>query len=161
MLFKSKVSVYPSPVGSPKLSSIGPESQMLWGLKFPVQDSQAGEPNMGLRSLTPAIRFFSSLWVTHPEGMRLDYSTRLLLLPVSLWFLLYVFSCRRSFLEVSGLFHQWLFYRCDFSVLMRGAQGLSTLLSWMIFSFVFFVIFFLFFFFRAAPAAYGSSQARG
>ena len=49
--------------------------------------------------------------------------------PVSLWFLLYVFSCRRSFLVGSSFFHQWLFCRwlwfwCAHE---RWTQGLSIL----------------------------------
>ena len=47
------------------------------------------------------------LFVDHAPGdMGLDYTTTLSLLSVSLWFLLYVFNCRRSFLLHSGLFDQ-------------------------------------------------------
>ena len=55
--------------------------------------------------------------------MGFDYIRSLPLLPILLWFLLYVFSCRRSFLVGSGLFHQWLFSdSCNFGVLMRGGE---------------------------------------
>ena len=51
--FKSEVSISSSRLGLLKLSPAGLQSQMLWGLIFPVQDPQAGEPDMGLRTLTP------------------------------------------------------------------------------------------------------------
>ena len=45
-------------------------------------------------------------FVGHPTGvMGLDYIVSPPVLPTPLWFLLYVFSCRRSFLVGSGLFH--------------------------------------------------------
>ena len=44
--------VSPSPVGLSKLSPTDLQSQMFWGLVFPVQDPWAGEPNVGLRTLT-------------------------------------------------------------------------------------------------------------
>ena len=48
---KSEVSISPYPLGLWKLSLTGLQSQILWGLVFPVQDPQAGEANMGLESL--------------------------------------------------------------------------------------------------------------
>ena len=51
MPFKSEVFISPSPLGLPKVSPAGPESQMLWGLIFLVQDSWARELNVG--PLTP------------------------------------------------------------------------------------------------------------
>lgn len=56
------------------LSPTGPaglQSQTLWVLIFPVQDPQAGESDVGLRSLTPwgaPLQVLSSLhlWVIHP-----------------------------------------------------------------------------------------------
>ena len=54
--------------------------------------------------------------------------------PHPLWFLLYVFSCRRFFLGDSDLFHQELF--CELLWLWRErvwVQGLSTLPSCLIF----------------------------
>ena len=50
--FKSEDSISPSPLGLPKLSLAALQSQMLRGLVFLVQDPWAGEPNMGLRTLT-------------------------------------------------------------------------------------------------------------
>ena len=44
-----------------------------------------------------------------PRVMGLDFIKDLPFLPVSVWFLLYVFNCRRSLLVGSGLFHRWLF----------------------------------------------------
>ena len=51
--FKSKVSIFPSPGGFLQLSSADPQSQMPWGLVFPVSDRWAGDPDMGLRTVTP------------------------------------------------------------------------------------------------------------
>ena len=57
--FKSEVSISSSPlkVSPPpallKVSPAGLQSQMLWGLIFPVQDPWAGKCNTGLRPLTP------------------------------------------------------------------------------------------------------------
>ena len=53
MPFKSEVSISCSPLGLLKLSPTVLQSQMLWGLLFLVQDPWAGEPDVGLRSLTP------------------------------------------------------------------------------------------------------------
>ena len=52
-LLESGVTISLSPLGLLKVSPTGLQSQMLWGLIFPVLDSWAGEPNMGLRPLTP------------------------------------------------------------------------------------------------------------
>ena len=51
--FESEVSIYPSPQGLIQLSPAGFQSQMLWGLIFPVLDPQAGELDMGLRTQAP------------------------------------------------------------------------------------------------------------
>ena len=51
--FKNEVSISPSPVGLLQLSPAGFQSQMLWGFIFLVLDPWAGEPDMGLRTLTP------------------------------------------------------------------------------------------------------------
>ena len=40
--FRSEVSIFSSPVGLSKLSSTSLQSQIFWGLIFPVQDTQAG-----------------------------------------------------------------------------------------------------------------------
>ena len=46
-------SISPSSLGTSKLSLSGLQSQMLWGLIFLVQDPQAGDSYMQLRTLTP------------------------------------------------------------------------------------------------------------
>ena len=51
--FKSEVSIYPSPLGLPKLGPAGLQSQMLWGLVLLMQDPWVAEPYVGLRILTP------------------------------------------------------------------------------------------------------------
>ena len=50
--FKSDISVSNTPVGCLRLNSIGFQSHMPWSFTFLVQDSQTGELNMGLRTLT-------------------------------------------------------------------------------------------------------------
>ena len=50
--FKSEVPISPSPVRFLQLSPVGLQSQMFWGL-FLMQEPHAGEPDMGLRTLTP------------------------------------------------------------------------------------------------------------
>ena len=102
--FKSGVSVSPSPVGLLLLGTADLQSQLLSGLIF-----QAGEPDVGLRSLlcnnlcrTVILQFVGHSWGLVVIGF--DYIS-------SLPFLLHIFSCRRSFLVVSSLFHQWLFSR--------------------------------------------------
>ena len=51
--FESEVSISPSPMGLLQLSPAGLKSQMLWELTFLVPDLWAGEPDVGLRTLTP------------------------------------------------------------------------------------------------------------
>ena len=85
---------------------------MLWGLIFSVQDPQAGKPDMGLRTLTPVGKplpyNYSPVCGLPTPGvgvhMGLDYMVNPPLPSISLWFLLYAFSCR-SFLIGSGRFH--------------------------------------------------------
>ena len=50
--FKSGV-YFPQPLGLQKVSPAGFQSQMSWGLVFPVQGSWAEEPEEGLRPLAP------------------------------------------------------------------------------------------------------------
>ena len=99
------------PLTLPKLSPASSQGQWLWGLIFLVQTP-------GLRSLMQGSEL-SLLWenlytvVIHhfvgcPPGFW-DFIKDLPFLPVSVWFLLYVFNCRRSLLVGSGLFHRWLF----------------------------------------------------
>ena len=49
----SMKSISLNPLAPPKVSPCGLPSQMLWGLVFPVQDPWAGEPDMGLKPLSP------------------------------------------------------------------------------------------------------------
>ena len=62
-------------------------------------------------------------FTTSPEGMGLDYYTRIpALIPTLLWFYLYSFHCRRSFLVSSGLFfliYDCFINNCNFGVPMR------------------------------------------
>ena len=93
MLFKNEVFISPSPVGLPKLSLTGLQSQTLWGLVFLVQDPWAKERDMGLSSLTPVgepLQCNYSLVCGSPIWgcMVLDYITSLPLLPILLWFVL-------------------------------------------------------------------------
>lgn len=41
-----------SPLGVPSVSPTGLESRVFWGLVLLAQESQAGEPDMGIRPLT-------------------------------------------------------------------------------------------------------------
>ena len=50
---KSGVSVSPSPVELLHSCPSGLQSQMLWGFLLPMPDPQGGEPDVGLRTLTP------------------------------------------------------------------------------------------------------------
>ena len=51
-LFKSRLSVSPSPMELLHTSPAGPQSQMPQGLLLPMPDPQAWEPDVGLRTLT-------------------------------------------------------------------------------------------------------------
>ena len=53
MSFKSGVSISHSPLARLEGSPARLQSQMFFGLDFLVQGPQAGEPDMGLRPLTP------------------------------------------------------------------------------------------------------------
>ena len=46
-------SLFSQPPGSTKIKPLGLQSQMFWELIFSSQDSQAGGPDVGLRTLTP------------------------------------------------------------------------------------------------------------
>ena len=105
-----RVSLYfPQSFGAPEIKPNWSSRSNALGNTFWVQDPQAGEPNMGLRTLTALENHCNIIilqFVGHPPRvMGLDYIASLPLLPVSLWFVLYVFSYRRSFLVGSVLFH--------------------------------------------------------
>ena len=79
-----------------------------------------GRHSMGPQSQTQ----LSDKAYTLPMGIGLDYTAILPLLPISLWFLLYIFCCRTFF---SGRFCFFLIYRCsrnscNFGVPMRGDE---------------------------------------
>ena len=112
--FKGEASIPPCPVRLLQLSPTGLQRQMLWELIFPVVDPWAEEPDRADNSLLweNCHNIIIIQFVSHPLGdMEFDYITNLPFLPISLWFLLYAFSCRRSFLVVSFFFffYQWLF----------------------------------------------------
>ena len=108
--FKSEVSISPTPVGFPKLAPLAFKAKCS-GVSF----SQCRTPRLGslmwgselsllwenLCNIT-ILQFVGCL----PRDMGFDYIASPPLLLVSFWFLLYVFSYRRSFLVGSSLFHQ-------------------------------------------------------
>ena len=85
VLFKSEISISPNPLGLPKVSVTGLLSQMLWALIFPVQDCYAGEPEVGLRPLTPLgepLQYnYSPVCGSPTMDMGLNYIASLPLLP--------------------------------------------------------------------------------
>ena len=114
-------------MGLLQLSLNGLQSQMLWGLIFPVLDPRAGEPDVALNTLTPVgetLQYnYSPVCWSPSWGMKFGYIANPCLRPISLWFLLYVFKCRRSYLVGSSHFHRWLSAgSCDFCVLVRGGE---------------------------------------
>ena len=60
--FRNGVSISPSPVELLHTSPAGLQSQVLLGLLLPVPDPEEWEPDMGLRTLTPA---GESLWYSY------------------------------------------------------------------------------------------------
>ena len=124
--FKSKISIFPSPLGFLKVSSTLLQSQILWELIFPLQEPQAGEPNMRLRPLTPLEEplqcNYSPICRLPAQGYGIDYIVSLLLLPISLWFPFYTFSCRRSLFVGLSLFHGCSADSCDFGVHVKEGE---------------------------------------
>lgn len=51
--FNSEVSIFPGPLGPSTVSPTDLQSQMLSGFFFLVQDTQAGEPDVGLIPVSP------------------------------------------------------------------------------------------------------------
>ena len=80
--FKSGVSVSPCPVELLWSSPAGLQSQMLWGLFLVMSDSQAGEPHMGLRNLTPV-----------GEILNYNYSPLCVSLSRGVWDLIISWAC--------------------------------------------------------------------
>ena len=102
--FESRVSISYSPLALRKVSPTGLQSPMFWKLFFLVQDPQAGKPNVGSYPSVLRENFCNCNYPPFvgrpPKGMGLDSTLSPPLLHIFLWFLLYIFSCRRSFLLV-------------------------------------------------------------
>ena len=109
------------------------QSQMLLELIFPVRDPWGCRTwhraqNSHYCGRTSAVWLLKNVWVIHhSQGYGLDCMTEPLL-DGSLWFLLYVFSCR-SFRVVSSHFHWWLFRRCHFALFVKGGELLRSFYS--------------------------------
>lgn len=99
---KSDVCISPSPMGLLQLNPGGLTKPNALGAHLPVPEAWVGEPDMGLRTLTPVGEPLQynppNLWVIHP-GVTCDYNILSIHLSysLSLWFLLCAFSCRRPF----------------------------------------------------------------
>ena len=125
--FRSGV-CFPQPTGSLRSKSHWPSRQK----NSAVFSSQSRASGLG-----------SLMWVSDPfflgknvcncnyspclcivvPDMGCESTCTLPILPVLLWFLHYIFSCRRSFLADSGLSYQWLPCKCcHFGVSMRGSE---------------------------------------
>ena len=90
------------------LPTVGPPD---WGALHGVQNSHSCGRTL-----------FSSLHVSYLGCMGVDYITSLPLLHVSLWFLLHVFTCRKSFLMGSGLFHWSKFCKIQHPFMIKTLQ---------------------------------------
>ena len=127
---KNEVFISSSPMALLELSLTCFQNQMLWESVFLLPELRSGQPDRKLR--TPSIRkqVFSSLLVIHLGNTGFNFIRSPPLLPVSLWFLLYVFSCGTSFLVGSSLLHHRLFLQ-TVVILMYSweemSSGLSTL----------------------------------
>ena len=91
--FKSGVCISHNPLGLPKLSPAGVQSQVVWGLVFLVQDLRDGEPSVGLRTLTPVGEPLQCNYSPVSVSPTCEYGLYIMtqpLLPI-LWFLLCVF----------------------------------------------------------------------
>ena len=87
--FKGGVSLSYSPLALLYSSPAGLQSHMFWGVVFPVQDLRLGR--------TSAIVILFPFVGCLPGSVGLDYTMSVSLLPISLWFLLYIFSCGNLF----------------------------------------------------------------
>ena len=100
---------FPQSCGAPALKPTGLQSQMLWGFLFPMPDPQAGDPVLGLRTLTPVgepLQYNYFLFVSPPLGSYgFDYTTNVPLVPSHCDFF-FVFVCKISFSVGSILFRQ-------------------------------------------------------
>ena len=101
--------LFPQSCGSLERSPLVFGAKCSGFLSFQCRTSGAGEPDMGLKTLTTVEELLQYNYSPVcgsplPQGYGLDYITSLPLLHGSLWFLLYVFSGRSSMVG-SGLFH--------------------------------------------------------
>lgn len=95
--------------GASALKPWCPSTQMLQGILLPMPKPQAGETDMGFRSLTPV---GEPLWYSYfPVYMSPTSGYEIVKVPLlpSLCGLFFVFWCRFSFLVVFSLFCWWLF----------------------------------------------------
>ena len=109
MPFESRESVSFSSLVFPNTRLSGFQSQVFWGFVFLVQDPQPRELSVGLRPVSPwggtlKILILFSFVVWQLEEVDSDYMASLPLISISLFSLLYVFSCRRFFMLVLMLF---------------------------------------------------------
>ena len=108
--FKHEVSTSPSPLGLLKLSLLAFKGKFSGVSSSQCRTTKLGSPRWGseLSLLEENLCNIIILYFVGcpSRGMGLDYIMSPPLLPVSLCFLLHVFSCRRSFLVDSGLLHQ-------------------------------------------------------
>lgn len=78
---------------------LAPKATCSVGLSFQCWGAGCGAQDSHSCGRTSALYFFSTLWIAHPGVWDLIILSPYLL-PVSLWFLRYVFHYRRSFLVV-------------------------------------------------------------
>ena len=101
-------SIYHSALTLLKVGPTAFQSQIFWGFIFLLQDPR--EPDGGsdpsLLEENLCCCNYPPICGTPTQGMGLDYTVSLPLPPVSLWFLLYIFCCGRSFFLNCGLSHQ-------------------------------------------------------
>ena len=101
-------SIYHSALTLLKVGPTAFQSQIFWGFIFLLQDPR--EPDGGSDPSLLEENFcccnYPPICGTPTQGMGLNYTVSLPLLPVSLWFLLYIFCCGRSFFLNCGLSHQ-------------------------------------------------------
>ena len=133
MCFKSGVSFSHSLLGSPPFL----QSQTFWGLIFLLQDPpgcsaqcEAQTPSSSGRTSAVVIIL---PFMDHPPRVYLDYTPSPHLLPILLWFLLYIFSYRPfllffpSFSSVVAL-QVFVIFVCPWEELSSGSSY-STILA--------------------------------
>ena len=116
---------FPESSGTPEIEPCWNSKPKILGIHLPI----VGPLGWGARyeaQIPHSLGRISSVVIIIPfvscphEGMGLDYIMTLLILPVSLWFLLYIFSCRRYFLIffIDGC----SITTCNFGVPVRGGE---------------------------------------